>query len=61
MSSSSVVGVVQIESTTSEIMLDMIVKNQELAIAAADNAYSSVGNILQRDLWIEPGEATIWS
>jgi hypothetical protein len=60
-SSSSMVGVVQIEMTTSEILSDILVQNQELAIATADNAYSSVGNILQIDLRIEPGEASIWS
>ena len=60
-SSSSTVGVVQIETTTSKYLLDILVQNQELAIATTDNAYSSVGNILQRDLQIEPGEAFIWS
>ena len=60
-SSSSTVGVVEIESTTSETMSEIIVQNQELTIATADNTFSSVGDILQRDLWIEPGEASIWS
>ena len=58
-SSSSMVGVVQIEMMTSKILLDIILQNQELAIITTNNAYSSVGNILQRDLWIEPGEASI--
>lgn len=42
-------------------MSDIIVQNQELAIPKVDNAYSSVGDILQRDIWIEPSEASIWS
>ena len=42
-------------------MSNILVQNQELAIATADNAYSSVGSILQRDLQIELGEAYIWS
>ena len=44
-SSSSVVGVVEIEPTTSEAMSDIIVQNQELAITTANNMYSSVGGI----------------
>ena len=60
-SSLSVVVVIQIETTTSKIMSDVIVHNQDVAIATIDNAYSLVGNILQRDLQIELGEATIWS
>lgn len=52
---------VQIESTTLEIMSGMIVKNQGLAIVTTNNTYASVADILQRDLWIKPGEATIWS
>ena len=55
------VGVVQIEMTTSKILSNILVQNQELEIAIVDNTYSSVGNILQRHLWIEPGEASIWS
>ena len=42
-------------------MSDIIVQNQELAIATTDIAYSSVGNMLQRDLQIDLGEASIWS
>ena len=42
-------------------MSDIIVQNQVLAIATTDNTYSLVGNILQRDLWIEPSEVSIWS
>ena len=42
-------------------MSDILVQNKELAIAIVDNTYSLVGNILHRDLWIEPGEASIWS
>ena len=42
-------------------MSDIVVQNQELAIIIADNTYSSVGNIVQRELWIEPGEASIWN
>ena len=45
-SSSSTVGVVQIEMTTSKNLSNILVQNQELAIAIANNAYSSVGNIL---------------
>ena len=55
------VRVVQIESMTSYILSDIIVQNQELAITTTDNAYLLVGNILQRDLQIKPGEASIWS
>ena len=55
------VGVIQIETTVPEILSDILVQNQELAIATIDNAYSLVGSILQRDLQIEPGEASIWS
>ena len=57
----SAVGVVEIELATLETMLDIIVQNQELAIATTDNTYSSVGDILQRDRQIDPGEASIWS
>ena len=60
-SSSSMVKVVEIEPTTLETMSKIIVQNQELAIATTTNTFSSVGDILQRDLWIEPGEASIWS
>ena len=60
-SSSSIVGVVKIEPTTSEIMSNIIVQNQELAIAIVDNMYSSIGDILQRDLQIDHGEVSIWS
>lgn len=45
-SSSSAVRVVEIEMTTSEIMSNIIVQNQEIAIATAYNTYSSLGNIL---------------
>ena len=55
------VGVVQLEMTTLEILSDIVVQNQDLAIVIVDNAYSSVGNILQRDLQIEPSEVSIWS
>ena len=55
-SSLSVVRVVQIETITSKILS---VQNQELAIITADNAYSSVVNILLRDLWIDLGEVSI--
>lgn len=52
---------VKIESTTSETMSEIIVQNQELATATTNNTYASVGDILQRDLRIEPGESSIWS
>ena len=55
------VGMVQTESTTWEITLGMIVQNQGLAIVTTNNTYASIADILQRDLQIEPGEATIWS
>ena len=58
-SSSSVVEMVQTEVVTLENMSNMI--NQGLAIVASNNSYASVANILQRDLQIEPGEASIWS
>ena len=58
-SSSSVVEMVQTEVVTLENMSNMI--NQGLAIVVANNSYASVADILQRDLRIEPGEATIWS
>ena len=35
--------------------------NQGLAIVAGNNSYASVVDILQRDLRIESGEASIWS
>ena len=60
-SSSSIVGVIQ---TTSEILLNIVLQNQELAIATTTNpmsSYSWSGSILQRDLQIKPGEASIWS
>ena len=57
---SSVVGVIQIETTTSETLSNILVQNQELAIVIVDNTYSLVGSILQRDLQIEPGEVSIW-
>ena len=60
-SSSSVVRMVQTKLVTSEIMLSMLIQNQGLAIVTTNNTYASVADILQRDLWIEPGEATIWS
>lgn len=47
---SSTIRVVQTKMTTSKILLDIVVQNQELVIATTDNAYSSIGNILQRDL-----------
>ena len=59
--SSSMVGVVQIEMTTSEILSDIIVQNQELAISTTNNTFLSVGDILQRDIWIKPGDVSIWS
>ena len=58
-SSSSVVKMVQTEVVTLENMSSMI--NQGLAIVTGSNSYASVAYILQRDLWIEPGEASIWS
>ena len=58
-SSSSVVGMVQIEAATLENTSSMI--NQGLVIVAGNNSYASVADILQRDLRIEPSEATIWS
>ena len=57
--SSSTVGMVQLEATTLENTSSMI--NQGLAIVTTYNTYASVADILQRDLQIEPGEATIWS
>ena len=63
-SSSSMVGVIQTKMTTSEILSNIVLQNQELAITTTSNsmsAYSPVGSILQRYLWIEPGEASIWS
>ena len=58
-SSSSVVEMVQIEVATVENTSSMI--NQGLAIVMGNNSYASVADILQRDLRIELGEATIWS
>lgn len=60
-SSSSMVGMVQIEATSSESTSSMLIQNQGLAIVTTNNTYASVVDILQRDLRIEPGEATIWS
>ena len=57
--SSSVVEMVQKEVVTLENMSNMI--NQGLSIVATNNSYASVADILQRDLRIEPGEASIWS
>ena len=57
--SSSVVKMVQTEVVTLENMSGMM--NQGLAIVAENNSYASVADILQRDLQIEPGEASIWS
>ena len=60
----SAIEAIQTEMTASEILLNIVLQNQELEIAIAANpmsAYSSVGTILQRDLLIEPGEASIWS
>ena len=53
------VEMVQIEVVMLENMSSMI--NQGLAIVAGNNSCASVADILQRDLRIEPGEATIWS
>jgi hypothetical protein len=50
---------VQTEVGTLENMSNMI--NQGLAIVMENNSYASVADILQRDLRIEPGEASIWS
>ena len=50
--------------TTSKILSNILLKNQELSIATITNpmnTYTLVGNILQRDLQIRPGEAFIWS
>ena len=58
-SSSSMVEMVQIEVARMENTLSMI--NQGLAIVTGNNSYALVADILQRDLQIEPGEATIWS
>ena len=58
------VGFIQTEMTALEILSNILIQNQELAITIATNlmdSYSLVGSILQRDLWIEPGEASIWS
>ena len=53
------VDMVQTKVATLENMSSMI--NQGLAIVAGNNSYASVAYILQRDLRIEPGEASIWS
>jgi hypothetical protein len=58
-SSSSTVMMVQIEATTLENMSSMI--NEGIAIVMTNNTYASVVDILQRDLRIEHGEATIWN
>ena len=55
----SMVEMVQIEVATVENTSSMI--NQGLALVVGNNSYASVIDILQRDLRIEPGEATIWS
>ena len=50
--------------TTSKFFSNILIQNEELAItttANPRNTYSSVGSILQRDLRIESGEASIWS
>ena len=52
---------VQTESAMSGITLGMLIQKQGLAIVTTNNTYASVAYILQRDLQIEPGEATIWS
>ena len=46
---------------TPKITSGMIIHNQGLAIVTTNNTYAAVPYILQRDLQIEPGEATIWS
>ena len=58
-SSSFVVEMVQIKVVMVENMSSMI--NQGLAIVVGNNSYASVVDILQRDLQIDLGEATIWS
>ena len=58
-SSSSVVEMVQTEVATLENTWSMM--NQGLEIVAGNNSYASIADILQRDLRIELGEATIWS
>ena len=45
-SSSSMIRMVKIEPTTSETTQDIIVQNQELAIAIEDITYALVGDIL---------------
>ena len=52
------VKIVQTEVVTLENTSNMI--NQGLEIVAENNSYASVVDILQRDLQIEPGEASIW-
>ena len=55
------IEMVQKKSRTSEIMSSMLIQNQGLAIVTTNNTYALVPDILQRDLQIEPSEATIWS
>ena len=50
---------VQTKVVTLENTSNMI--NQGLAIVMANNSYASVVDILQRDLQIQLGEASIWS
>ena len=42
----SVVGVVELEPMTSKAMSEIIVQNQELAIATTNITYASIGDIL---------------
>ena len=58
------IGVILTKMTTSEILSNILIQNQELEIATIANSmstYSFVGSVLQRYLRIEPGEASIWS
>ena len=59
LSSLSGVEMIQIEEMTLENTSSMI--NQGPTIIVGNNLYGSVVEILQRDLRIEAGEATIWS
>ena len=60
-SSSYAIRMVLTKSTMSEITLSMLIQNRGLAIVMENNTYASIADILQRDLRIEPSEATIWS
>lgn len=63
-SSSSMVKIVPIVMTKSQVLLNIVLQSQEIAITMTTKPmtmYTPVGHILERYLRIGPSEASIWS